>query len=139
MEINPRLWGSYALTRAAGSRFADSWRKAAAGLPPQPRGEAPAAMPDAGRAVPSGPRPMVPGAGDGTAAAAGKAPEAPYRTGVKMSYRVNDLAACLSYFRHGRMAKGFGALADILNPFVRDGVFEWRDPKPFFVYLFRKA
>lgn len=155
MEINPRVWGSFALTRAAGSRFADKWRKAAAALPTLDAASggvpgagsdgmsggvhrtAPSAEPDGVLGNASG------GVPDAIYALASDAPlpKASYRTGVKMIYRVNDMAACLSYLKQGRFGKAFGALADILNPFIRDGVFEWRDPKPFWIYIkhLRKA
>lgn len=35
LEINPRLWGSFPLTRVAGAPFTDEWVRAAAGLPAQ--------------------------------------------------------------------------------------------------------
>ena len=52
-----------------------------------------------------------------------------------MQYLLNDGLACLGYLRQGQTARGLGGLKDLLDPRVKDGVFSWDDPKPFFTYL----
>ncbi len=53
----------------------------------------------------------------------------------KMHFVVSDLLAAVSYLKKGRIGKFFAVIFDCLNPFVREGLFEFRDPKPFFVYF----
>lgn len=58
-----------------------------------------------------------------------------YQLGRRMQYLLNDGLACLGYLRQGQAARGLGGLKDLLDPRVKDGVFSWDDPKPFFTYL----
>ena len=58
-----------------------------------------------------------------------------YRTGVRMQFVLNDGLACLGYLRQGQPGQGLRGLVDLLNPRVKDGVFSFDDPKPFFRYL----
>lgn len=58
-----------------------------------------------------------------------------YRTGVRMQFVLNDGLACLGYLRQGQPGRGLRGLVDLLNPRVKDGVFSFDDPKPFFRYL----
>lgn len=58
-----------------------------------------------------------------------------YQTGVRMQFVLNDGLACLGYLGHGQGGRGLRGIADVLNPRVKDGVFSWDDPKPFFRYL----
>lgn len=53
----------------------------------------------------------------------------------KMIYFASDIVAGGKYFVRGKFWKLFGAILDFINPFVRDGVFEWSDPKPSFAYI----
>jgi predicted ATP-grasp superfamily ATP-dependent carboligase len=91
LEVNPRVWGSYPLTRAANSGFSLCWFQAAVGLSVRPR-------------------------------------QAEY--GRTMHFFPADLISGLSYLKHGQAGRGLGALRDFLCPWVKDGVWEWRDPKP---------
>lgn len=96
LEVNPRIWGSFPLTRASGSGLSLLWMQAslgqACGTPPTPRPK-------------------------------------------KMVFALSDLLAGLGYLRQGQPGKALAALADICSPWVRDGVFEWRDPRPGLAYL----
>lgn len=51
-----------------------------------------------------------------------------------MSFFPSDLISGLGYLKKGKPGKALGALADLLNPAVRDGLWEWGDPKPGFLY-----
>ncbi len=97
MEINPRIWGSFPLTRATKSRFSDSYCKSAVG--------------DVSQILNS------------------------YNVNIKMSYWINDLAACMSYIKNRQFGKGLAGLLDIINPFVKDGLMELNDVKPFWAYV----
>lgn len=97
LEINPRIWGTYPLTRLSGAGMAVTYVRAALGealyLAAQPAASAVACR---------------------------------YRTGVRMQYLANDLmhwAACL---RAGLPTEG-SVPGDFLSPRVRGGVFDWRD------------
>ena len=103
LEINPRVWGSYPLSRAAKSGISVSWFDAA------------------------------------FEAANGKKTNLEARSpkiGKKMNFALSDAMAAIGYIRKGRVLKGLGAFADILNPAVKDGVFEWGDFLPGIKYLF---
>ena len=56
------------------------------------------------------------------------------KIGKKMTFFPSDVMAGLSYARHGKPGKLFSQIWDVLNPTVRDGVFELRDAKPAFRY-----
>lgn len=58
-----------------------------------------------------------------------------YKTGVRMQFVLNDGLACLGYLRQGQPGRGLRGLVDLLNPWVKDGVFSCDDPRPFFRYL----
>lgn len=58
-----------------------------------------------------------------------------YKTGVRMQFVLNDGLACLGYLRQGQPGRGLRGLVDLLNPRVKDGMFSFDDPKPFFRYL----
>lgn len=58
-----------------------------------------------------------------------------YKTGVRMQFVLNDGLACLGYLRQGQPGRGLRGLVDLLNPRVKDGVFSFDDPRPFFRYL----
>lgn len=99
MEINPRVWGSFALTRAVKSGFARAYCLACAG-----------------RALPVYGHPAYP-------------------LGKRMNYLFSDGAAAAGFFKKGDLKNGFRAVSDLMNPFVRDGVLEWRDPRASAAYL----
>lgn len=95
LEVNPRIWGTYPLTRVSGTNFGYLWYCLAAGLPlsdyqpPQP---------------------------------------------VKMTFYPSDLAAALGYARRKQLGKACSALADLLNPKVKNGLHERSDPGPWRAY-----
>ncbi|MDO4753970.1 MAG: ATP-grasp domain-containing protein, partial [Bacillota bacterium] len=98
LEVNPRIWGTFPLTRVGRSSMIEHWLQLALGVS-----------------------------------------EPPIRTGEyrerKMVYAVSDLVAGIGYAKKGKLGKFFGAILDCLNPFVRDGLWEWRDIKPGIVYI----
>lgn len=51
-----------------------------------------------------------------------------------MQFGASDLMAGLGWLRRGRPGKALGALGDFLNPAVKDGLWEWSDPKPGLMY-----
>ncbi len=53
----------------------------------------------------------------------------------KMQFIFSDLMAGLNYFKQGSYRRAFSALTDTLNPVVKDGLFEFKDAKPFRIYL----
>ncbi len=67
--------------------------------------------------------------------AAVPAPQPSYALGRRMNYIFSDTAAMLSHMRRGNIRRALGALADILDPRVKEGLFSLKDPKPFLAYL----
>lgn len=98
LEVNPRVWGTYPLTRAAKAGFSWEWFRLSWN-----RGN-----PD--RALPS--------------------ENAELKAGKRMAFTASDLAAAAGYFKAGQRKRALGAAADLLNPTVSDGVWEWRDLRP---------
>ena len=103
LEVNPRVWGTFPLTRAAKSGLpllwcTLSWNR---GNPEQD------------------PRPLP--------------PPPPFRP-CKMQFGASDLMSAAGYLKGGKPGRALGALADLLNPAVRDGVWEWGDPRPGLMY-----
>ena len=102
LEINPRIWGTFPLTRVSQSGLPLLWFTLAwnAGNPeravPLPKGQTP--------------RPC------------------------KMTFSASDLMAARGYAKQGQWRKALGAAGDLLRPGVRDGLWEWSDPKPGLVY-----
>lgn len=47
-----------------------------------------------------------------------------------MIFCASDAVAALGYWKRGERKRAAGALGDLLNPGVRDGLWEWGDPKP---------
>ena len=52
-----------------------------------------------------------------------------------MIFAASDLMAAVGYLRRGEPGRSLGALADLLNPWVRDGLFEWGDMLPALAYF----
>lgn len=102
LEVNPRVWGTFPLTRVSRSGIPLLWCAASwnAGNP--------------GRELPL--------------------PQCPEPKSRKMSFFPSDLISGLGYLKKGKPGKALGALADLLNPAVRDGLWEWGDPKPGLMY-----
>ena len=102
LEVNPRIWGTFPLTRVSRSGIPLLWCTLAwnAGNPAQ--------------AVPLPPQ------------------QQPRR--CKMVFAASDLMAAVGYAKHGRPGRALGAAADLVNPFVRDGLFEWGDRAPAMAY-----
>ena len=103
LECNPRVWGTFPLTRVSGSGIPLLWCALAwnAGNPDNPA-PLPARAPPRGR-------------GRVVAAAA--------------------LVAAAGDARRGGPGRALGALGDFLNPWVRDGLFEWGDMAPALAYF----
>lgn len=102
LEVNPRIWGTFPLTRTSKSGIPLLWHTLSWN-----RGN-----PD--RALPL--------------------PEIPPFRSCKMQFGPSDLMAGLGYLKEGRPDRTLGALADFLNPAVKDGLWEWGDPKPGLMY-----
>lgn len=103
LEVNPRVWGTFPLTRVSGSGIPLLWFAAAwnAGNPARPL-------------------PLTP-------------PPPPKER--KMIFAASDLMAAAGYARRGRPGEVLKAAGDLLNPAVRDGLFEWGDPLPGLAYF----
>ena len=43
--------------------------------------------------------------------------------------------AAAGYAKRGQPGRALGAAADLVNPFVRDGLFEWGDMAPALAYF----
>ncbi len=100
LEVNPRVWGTYPLTRVSRSGFsllccALTWNTANAPVPLSP-----VAQPKH----------------------------------CKMIFATSDAMVAFGYLQRGKVGRAFSSLVDLLNPAVRDGVFEWRDRAPGFAY-----
>lgn len=52
-----------------------------------------------------------------------------------MIFAASDLMAAAGYARRGRPGEVLKAAGDLLNPAVRDGLFEWSDPLPGLAYF----
>lgn len=102
LEVNPRIWGTFPLTRVSRSGIPLLWCTLAwnAGNPQAP----------VEAAVLSRPLPK------------------------KMIFAASDLLAAVGYARRGRPGQLLKAAGDLLNPAVRDGLFEWRDMRPALAY-----
>ncbi len=103
LEINPRVWGTFPLTRASKSGIPLLWNTLS-----RNRGN-----PE------KKPEPL---------------PPPPLFRPCKMQFGASDLMAGLGWLRRGRPGKALGALGDFLNPAVKDGLWEWSDPKPGLMY-----
>lgn len=103
LECNPRIWGTFPLTRVSGSGIPLLWCVLAWN---QGNPDNPAPLPGL-----SPPR------------------------GRRMIFAASDLTAAEGYARQGRPGKSLGALGDLLNPWVRDGLFEWGDMLPALAYF----
>ncbi len=57
-----------------------------------------------------------------------------FLAGKKMTFFPSDLMAGLGYLKKKEPRRALSALIDLLNPRVRDGVFQWSDPAPAFAY-----
>ena len=103
LECNPRVWGTFPLTRVSGSGIPLLWCALAwnAGNPDNPA-PLPALNPPRGR---------------------------------RMIFAASDLMAAAGYARRGSPGRALGALGDFLNPWVRDGLFEWGDMAPALAYF----
>lgn len=103
LEVNPRIWGTYPLTRVSRSGLSLLWCTISWN----------AVNPNDCQVIP------------------------PVRNpgSCKMIFAASDLMAAIGYFRRGKPAKLFAAMLDLVNPCVRDGVFEWNDRKPAIAYL----
>ena len=103
LEVNPRVWGTFPLTRASGSGIPLLWCTLSWNRGNQDRA---APLPPAGAFRP-----------------------------CRMRFFPTDLAAALGYLRRGEWGRALGALADLVRPSVKDGLWEWGDPGPWLAYL----
>lgn len=60
-------------------------------------------------------------------------PAPPFRP-CRMRFAASDLMSGVGYLRRGQPARALGALVDLLNPAVKDGLWEWSDPRPGLMY-----
>ena len=102
LEVNPRIWGTFPLTRVTGSGIPLLW-----------------AILSHNAGNPGAPIPL---------------PEIPVPRQRKMIFAASDLMAALGYARRGRPGQLLAALGDLINPAVRDGLFEWGDMLPGLAY-----
>lgn len=66
-------------------------------------------------------------------------PQNHFETEKKMCFFPSDLFAGLGYFKKGHFKKSFCAVADFIDPRVRDGVFTFKDPAPALTYYFHRG
>ena len=57
-----------------------------------------------------------------------------FRPGKRMIFFPSDTAAGLGYLKRRQPGKAVGAVLDLVNPAVADGLFSWRDPGPAMAY-----
>ena len=102
LEVNPRIWGTYPLTRVSGSGISLLWCTLAwnKGNP--------------GREVPL--------------------PELPKPRLCRMQFAASDLMSGVGYAKRGQLGKAVSAGLSVLAPWVRDGLWEWSDPGPGWLY-----
>ncbi len=98
LEVNPRVWGTFPLTRASRTGLIWEWFRLSWN-----RGDPERAIPAEARS---------------------------FKEGKRMAFTATDLAAGAGYFCAGQKRRGLGAIGDLLNPEVADGVWEWGDIKP---------
>lgn len=99
LEINPRVWGTFPLTRASSSDFIMNWFELSRG-----------------REIMESQK------------------NSNYRR-VKMTFSFSDAIAAIGYAKKGKISKALSALVDFINPFVKDGLWEWTDIRPGWVYF----
>ena len=102
LEINPRVWGTFPLTRASHSQIPLLWCTLAWN--------------------------------QGNPAQAKPLPPAPQPRPCRMRFAASDLMSAVGYATHGQKKRACSALADLFRPSVRDGLWEWSDPKPGLMY-----
>lgn len=103
LEINPRVWGTYPLTRVARTKFTYNWFMLARNLVNKQQ------LPYAAANC----------KGENT----------------KMKYVFADLRAIAGYGKSKNFKKALVGLIDLINPWVRDGVIEFRDFKASMYYI----
>lgn len=103
LECNPRVWGTFPLTRVTDSGIPLLWC-ALAWNEGNPALEVPLSPPPPPRER-------------------------------RMIFAASDLMAGVGYLRRGQAGRALGALGALINPAVRDGVFEWGDPLPGLAYF----
>ncbi len=108
MEINPRFWGSMPLSFLSKCDMPFAYYKSVMGLTTPNEGKLRFA--------------------------------ARYRKGTKMQYILQDTLAAIGYLKGENRHLGLSLryVFDLLNPFVKDGLFRFNDPKPGLMY-FRNA
>ena len=56
--------------------------------------------------------------------------ELPRPRACRMQFAASDLMSAAGYLKRGEPGRAVGALGDLLNPAVKDGLWEWGDPRP---------
>lgn len=112
LEINPRIWGTFPLVRVVSSDLIDRWLELSYSC--------------------SEGSEHLHSAADSVRDSA--AHRLHYRE-RKMIYGCSDLIGAIGYAKKGKIGTFFSAVADALNPFVADGLWEWSDIKPGILYL----
>lgn len=102
LEVNPRVWGTYPLTRVGKTGFSLAWFSLAWNM--------------------SNPEFKIP-----------LLPPPPFHI-ARMTFTASDLMSASGYWRKGEKKRAIGALCSLINPSVKDGVWEWRDTMPAITY-----
>lgn len=102
LEVNPRIWGTFPLTRVSHSQIPLLWCTLAWN--------------------------------QGNPAQAKPLPPVPQPRPCRMRFAASDLMSAVGYAKHGQERRACSALADLFRPSVRDGLWEWSDPKPGLMY-----
>ena len=103
LEVNPRVWGTFPLTRISRSGIPLLWCQLAWNL-----GNPEKAVP-----LPFPPKPKA----------------------CRMHFTPSDLMSALCYAKGGQWGLAWPVFVDLFRPSVKDGLWEWRDPKPGLLYL----
>lgn len=138
LEINPRIWGTFPLTRVSKSNFIDQWLRLTKASQ-ENASEVITSPETASAAVASreaSQENALPEVAVGALGQSGTSSIFAHRyQSKKMVYTISDLLAGIGYAKKGRIGKLFGAILDFFNPFTSDGLWEWSDVKPGLVYL----
>ena len=62
-------------------------------------------------------------------------PFPPKPKACRMHFTPSDLMSALGYAKGGQWGRAWPVFVDLFRPSVKDGLWEWRDPKPGLLYL----
>ena len=102
LEVNPRIWGTFPLTRVSQSAIPLLWCTLAWNQ----------GNPDRAVSLPAVPKPRP----------------------CRMQFAASDLMSAVGYARRGQPARACSAILDFFRPGVKDGLWEWSDPRPGLLY-----